>query len=142
MSLIILVPALLVGLVVGFFVRKFVASKKVAEAESRAQKVLDESRVKAQQVVLDANTAAIKVLDDAKREDSERRKSLDRIENLLTAKESDIAEKGKVLESSKEALTKKESDVDTLKGELDEIRGKQIVVLEKASELSRDQASP
>lgn len=140
MSLTILVPAIAVGFIVGFLFRKFVASKKVAEAESRAKKVLNESRAKAQEIVLEANTAALKVLDDTKKEDAERRKSLDRIENLLTAKETDIMEKGKALETDKAAVQKKEGEIDSLKSELDDIRGKQLDVLEKASGLSRDQA--
>lgn len=140
MPLSLIFPAIIAGFVIGFFFRKFVASKKVAEAESRAQKVLNESRAKAQEVVLDANNKALKVLDDAKKEDTERRKSLDRIENLLTAKESDITEKGKALEVEKETVKKKEGEADTLKSELDDIRRKQLDVLEKASGLSRDQA--
>lgn len=140
MPLTIIVPAIAVGFIVGFFFRKFVASKKVAEAESRAKKVLNESRAKAQDIVLEANSKALKVLDDGKKEQADRRKSLDRIENLLTAKESDLAGKDKELETEKATLKKKEGEVGSLQNELDEIRKKQLDVLEKAGNLSREQA--
>lgn len=140
MPLPLIISALAAGFVIGFLVRKFVASKKVAEAESRAQKVLNESRAKAQDVLLEANNKALKVLDDAKKEEGDRRKSLDRIENLLTAKESDITDKSKQLESEKTALKTKEGEVESLKGELEEIRGKQLDVLEKSSGFSREEA--
>lgn len=132
--------ALAVGFLVGYLVRRFAASKRISEAEARAEKVLNESRAKAQDVVLEANNKALKILDDAKKEEGDRRKSLDRIENLLTAKETDIGEKNKALETEKEVLKKKEEDIESLKGDLDDIRRKQLDVLEKASGLSRDQA--
>ncbi|HXV26851.1 MAG TPA: ribonuclease Y [Candidatus Paceibacterota bacterium] len=135
-----IVPAVVVGFLVGFFVRKFAAGKKVAEAEARAQGLLSDSKAKAQEIVLEANNKALKVLDEAKKEENERRKQLDRIENLLGKKESDLGEKEKELGKEKESLSSKMQEAETVRTELGDIRHRQLDALEKIGGLSRDEA--
>ena len=140
MSLTLSIPAVLLGLIVGYFIRKFLAGRKVAQAEQRAQEVFNESKTKAQEVLLEANNKALKILDDAKREEADRRKQLDRIENLLTKKETDLDERTRELVHEKDSLKKKNEEVAGLKTDLEDVRTKQISELERVSGLSRDVA--
>jgi ribonuclease Y len=140
MSLTLSIPAVLIGFLFGFFLRKFFASRKAAQAEERAQQILNESRAKSQDVLLEANNKALKVLEDSKREEADRRKQLDRIENLLTKKESDLDLRTQELARDKDILKKKDEEVTVLQQDLDALRGKQIVELERVSGLSRDAA--
>ncbi len=140
MSLTLLIPALLVGLLIGFFLRKFLASKKAADAESRAVVVLNESKAKAQEILLESNNKALKILEEAKQEEADRRKQLDRIENLLAKKEGELDQKSTELVTEKESLKHKAEEVVALRADLDIIRGKQISELERVSGLSRDTA--
>lgn len=140
MSLTLSIPAVLVGFLIGFFLRKFLATRKAAQAEARAEAVLNEAKAKAQDIVLEANNTALKVLEDAKREESDRRKQLDRIENLLTKKEGDLDVKAAELTTERATLKHKAEEVTALKTDLDQIRGKQLTELERVSGLSRDAA--
>ena len=140
MSLTLSIPAIAVGFLIGYFLRKFLAGRKAAQAEERAQTILTEAKAKAQDVLLDSNNRALKILDDAKREEADRRKQLDRIENLLTKKESDLDERTKEVGNEKLVLKQKTDEVGVLKTELEEVRTKQISELERVSGLGRDQA--
>lgn len=140
MSLTLSIPAVAIGFLVGFFVRKFLAGRKAAQAEERANAVLSESKTKAQEVVLDANNKALKVMEDAKREEADRRKQLDRIENLLTKKESELDEKSRDLATEKESLRAKNEQAQTLTTELEQTRQRQLAELERVSGLSKEAA--
>ncbi|HTP57214.1 MAG TPA: ribonuclease Y [Candidatus Paceibacterota bacterium] len=140
MSLTLSIPAVLVGFLLGFLVRKFLAGRKIAQAEQRATEVLNESRAKAQDVLLEANNKALKVLDDAKREEADRRKQLDKIENLLTKKETDLDEKSREIVHEKDTLKKKAEEIHVLKTDLEDVRKKELTELERVSGLSRDVA--
>ncbi len=140
MSLTLSIPAVAIGFLVGFFLRKVLASRKAAQDQERATAVLAESKTKAQDILLDANNRALKVLEDAKREEADRRKQLDRIENLLTKKEGDLDARTAELMQEKEGLKKKNEEVAVLQTDLDAIRGKQITELERVSGLSRETA--
>jgi len=87
MSLTLSIPAVLIGFLAGFFLRRFLTSRSVAQAEAKAQQILAESKTKGQEVLLEANRRALEMLESAKHEEADRRKQLDKIENLLTKKE-------------------------------------------------------
>jgi ribonuclease Y len=134
------VPAILLGFLIGFFLRKFLASRKATQAESRAQAIINESKAKAQDILLEANDKALKVLEEAKREEGDRRKQLDRIENLLTKKEADLDKRSEEIVGERTSLKHKAEEVVALKTDLEQVRAKQLSELERVSGLNRDQA--
>lgn len=140
MSLTLSIPAILVGFLIGFFLRKLLATKKAAQAEERANQILNESRQKAQDVLLEANNKALAVLDEAKREEADRRKQLDRIENLLTKKEGDLDRRAGELTTEKEKLQKSQEQAQSLTAELEAVRAKALTELERVSGLRREDA--
>ncbi|MEK9208518.1 MAG: ribonuclease Y [Patescibacteria group bacterium] len=140
MSLTLSIPAVAVGLLIGYFLRKFLAGRKAAQAETRAEAILNESKAKAQDVLLDANNKALKVLEDSKREEADRRKQLDRIENLLTKKESDLEERGKDVAGERASLKHKAEELVALKADTEQAHAKQVAELERVSGLNREQA--
>ena len=140
MSLTLSIPAVAVGLLIGYFLRKFLAGRKAAQAETRAEAILNESKAKAQDVLLDANNKALKVLEDSKREEADRRKQLDRIENLMTKKESDLEERGKEVAGERASLKHKAEELVALKADTEQAHAKQVAELERVSGLNREQA--
>lgn len=140
MSLTLSIPAVAVGILVGYFLRRFLAGRKAAQAETRAEAILSESKTKAQDVLLDANNKALKVLEDSKREEADRRKQLDRIENLLTKKEGDLEERTKEVSAERVSLKHKGEELVVLKADTEQARIKQITELERVSGLNREQA--
>jgi ribonuclease Y len=134
------IPAIAVGFLIGYFLRKFLAGRKAAQAEERAQATLNDAKARAQDVLLEANNKALKVLEDSKRDEVERRKQLDRIENLLTKKETDLDERTKEVSAERASLKQKAEEVVAMKADLEQIRGREITELERVSGLSKDKA--
>lgn len=134
------IPAVAIGFLIGFFLRRFLAGRKAAQAESRAEAILNEAKAKGQDVLLDANAKALKVLEDAKQEENDRRKQVDRIENLLNKKEADLEERTKEVSTERTTLKHKAEEIVVLKTEIDQARAKQITELERISGLSREHA--
>jgi ribonuclease Y len=140
MSLTLSIPAIAIGFLVGFFLRRYLASKTIAEAETRANQSVADARTKAQDILLDANAKALSVLEDSKREEADRRKQLDRIENLLSKKEADLEERSRELTGERAHLKQAHEDAIALRTELDSIRQKQIAQLEQLSGIPQAQA--
>jgi ribonuclease Y len=134
------IPAVAIGFLIGFFLRKFLATRKTARAEARAEAILNDAKGKAQDVLLDANNKALTILEESKHEEADRRKQLDRIENLLTKKETDLDEKSKEISNERTVLKQKAEEIVVLKTDLDKVRTKQIAELERVSGLNKEQA--
>lgn len=67
------------GFLAGYLLRQLIASARVNQAESRAQTLLSEAKAKSQDVVIEAKNTALKILEDAKKEEKERNSQLARI---------------------------------------------------------------
>lgn len=128
------------GFLAGYLLRQLIASARVNQAESRAQTLLSEAKVKSQDVVIEAKNAALKILEDAKKEEKERNSQLARIENILTKKEGELEHKERDLQSEKETLKSKAAELITIKTDLEQGRAKQIAELERISDLKQDDA--
>ena len=131
---------ILFGGLIGYFARQFLASKKAANAESRAQQILNEGKSQAQDIILEAKNTALKTLEESKKEEKERSAQLSRIESLLTRKEDELEQKSKGLEQEKEQLKSKAVEVIALKTQVEETHARQIVELERVAGLTRETA--
>ncbi len=134
------VSALIPGIIIGYLARHVITSRRVTQAESKAQDILSDSKSKAQDILLEAKNKAIEALEDVKKEEKERNAQLSRIENLLTKKENELETKAKELKSEKEVLLSKAQDLANLKVEMEKNRQKQITELERVAGLNRETA--
>lgn len=134
------VSALLPGLFIGYLLRQLIASRKVSSAESKAENLLVEAKSQSQDILLEAKNKALKVLEDAKKEERERRDQVLKIENLLTRKEGELAQKANELHSEKEMLKTKASELVVIKTDLETTRQKQLAELERVAGLNREEA--
>ena len=132
--------ALALGVLVGYFVRKFLASRRVAQAEGRAQSLLSESKSKAQDILLESKNKALQILEDAKKEEKDRNAQLTRIENLLTKKEEELQEHSKEIAREKDVLKAKTDEIAVTKTDIEEIRSKELKELEKLTGLTKEEA--
>lgn len=132
--------ALIAGLIVGYIARQFLAGRRIAVAESRAQAAIADSKAKSQDILLEAKNKALEILEEAKKEEKERNAQLSRIENLLTKKEVELEQKGKELGQEKDILKQKASELVVMREEMEKARQKQISELERVSHLTLEEA--
>ena len=77
----------IVGLSAGYGASTYVAKKKSAESENRAEKELSKAKKEADKLLDDARTEAKSLVDDARKDEQSRRNELKDLESRLVQRE-------------------------------------------------------
>ncbi|MFC0271375.1 ribonuclease Y [Metabacillus herbersteinensis] len=142
---------LIVGAVVGYFVRKSIAEAKIAGAKSAAEQILEDARRDAEatkkEALLEAKDEIHKLRTEAEQEIRERRNELQKQENRLLQKEENLDRKDEslnkreiVLEKKEDSLNERQQHIEDMESKVDEIVRRQQTELERISSLTRDEA--
>lgn len=131
---------LVIGAAVGYFLRRLIVRKRIDTAEIKAEKILKEAKTKEQELLLGAREKAIKIIDEAKKEEEARRRELQQEKKRLESRETLFDKKLLELEERQQKLTEKINQVDTVKNEIQKIKNDEIKKLEEIAGFSRDQA--
>ncbi len=91
----------------GYFLRYFLVRKQAENAE-----------FKAQEIILRAKDQALKILEEAKKDEKLRQSQFLKIENILANKEKDLESQKKQLSSESDNIKNKGKEIDDLKAEL------------------------
>ena len=130
-----------VGLGTGYIIRRSIAQGNVHSAEAKAEQMLQDAKAKQQEVLIKAKDKAIKIIDDAKRDEKDRRVELQKAQNRLEQRESMFDKKLLDLEDKKTKLEGKVKKVEGIKAELEEIKGQQMTKLQEVANMSKEVAS-
>ena len=136
--------ALVIGLLVGYILRKNIAEKTIGSAETKAKNlILDaENRAEAikKEMKLEAKEEIHKMRSDMEKEIRDRRNEVSRQEKRINQKEDYIDKKVENIEKKEENITKRENGLIEKGRELDKVIEKQMAELEKISGLSVEDA--
>ena len=125
------VAALVIGVLVGYFLRKKTAEAKISSAEEYAKKVMDEAvdlaESKKKSMLLEAKEEIFKAKNEAEREskeqereNKERRQEVIKLENRAIAREEALERKIEAFEKREEVLAQKMKDNDILRESLEQ----------------------
>ncbi len=138
------IVCLLVGILIGYIIRKNNAEKTIGSAEIQAKNlILDaENRSEAirKETLADARQEAHQIKADAERDIRERREEVKKTENRLIQKEASLDKKTESIERKEEHITKKLQTLEEKEKELDSFRFKQIEELERISGFTSEEA--
>ena len=132
--------ALVLGILVGYFVRQLVANREIQRTRGEAQKLLDQATTKYDELLRTAREEAIKVSNAAEAESKERRLEIQRIEKRVNQKEEALERKLEAVERRDHDLDNRKKDVERITAELQAIREKQLAKLESISGTSSEEA--
>jgi ribonuclease Y len=132
--------ALVLGILIGYFIRQIVANREIQRTRKEAQNLLDEATTKYNELLRDAREEAIKVGNAAELESKERRLEIQRIEKRVHQKEEALERKLEGVERRDRDLDNKKKDVERITAELQAIREKQLAKLESISGTSSEEA--
>ena len=136
--------ALVVGILVGFFVRRAIGEAKIGSAETEAKRILEESKKEAESkkkdLLLEAKEEALRVRNETERDLKERRGEISRTERRLSQKEENLDHKTEVLEQKSEQLEAKLKDADALKEHVSEVLAQHLKRLEEIAGYTAEQA--
>jgi ribonuclease Y len=143
-SLIVITTALAVGLLAGYYGRRFVAESKFGSAEQEITKMLDEAGKEAEaikkEMLLEGKEEAHRYRQEAEKDIRDRRRELDRIERRITQKEEVLDKKSDNMEKKEQILQEKEKEMDKTNSDLQLVLTQQLKELERLSGLTSEEA--
>jgi len=150
-NIIIVVVVALLGLWAGYFFRRYIAEKKIKDAEARAQQILEQAKKEAQdrhrEVELEAKDLLYKMRQEFDHSTQDRRQEIVNMEKRLAQKEENIdrrldllEKKEKELEARHENVRKQEEALRTKDTQLHQLINEEKERLQKISSLSAEEA--
>ena len=138
------IAAGVVGVAVGFIIRKSTAEKKLGSAEVQARRILEDAIKNAESAkkesIISAKEEIFQMKKEADFDLKERRKEVSRLERRIAQKEESLDAKIEGMEKKEAALQEKHAEVASLKEKVSQALEAQLAVLEKTAGLSREEA--
>ena len=132
--------ALIAGGAIGYLLRQLATNKKISSAQNKAESLLNDAKVQSQNLVIEAKEKSLKFLEEAKKDDEERRRQFNKAEEIISKRERELEQKDKGLDHDRGVLEKHKKDVEVIKGDLEQKRQSTITELEKIAQLKREDA--
>ncbi len=143
--------ALIVGIVVGYLIRKSIAEAKISSAENLAKQIVEEAYRNAdaakKEALLEAKDESYRYRQQAEEELRERRLEIQKQENRLMQREENLDRKSVtqdkrelMLESREKTLTEKQQQIEELESKVEAMIEQQQIELERISGYTTDQA--
>lgn len=128
------------GMITGYFARKVWAAKQIDTAEAKLHNLIQETKNKQKEMLIEARDKALKVVDDAKREAESRRSEVSRLQERMEKRESLFDQKLMDLEEKQQRLYDKANRLEAAKKEILKIKEQQFAKLEEIARLTQDEA--
>ena len=125
------------GFFIGYLYYKKSASKKISSATERADKIINEARIKEKDLLLKAQDKALKIIDDSKKEESLRRNEINSLQKRLEQRENSFSQKLLDLQDKQQKLYDKVNEVQEIKEKIKAIKVEQETKLEQISGLTQ-----
>lgn len=130
----------LLGLAIGYFIHEQIAVWRANSLENKVKEDLLKSKSEAQDIVLEAKNKAVSLLDEVKKEEKERKTSLDRLEERLVNKESELSKLEKGFRSEKDKLETEAKKVEEANVAAEALKERVKEELSKVAHLSEEEA--
>ncbi len=138
--LMIVVITLIMGSIIGYFVRQIVAKNQARTAEGQVQKILTDAKTKAQETILEAKNKSVDILDNSEKQAKKRKDEIRSSEKRLEKRENMIDDRFEEIEKGRTALQNKAEEIREIRKEAENLKDKELDRLEKIGELTQDQA--
>lgn len=145
------IVAAVVGIGVGYLLRKRISEARIGSAEEKAKQIADDAKKMLESASREAETLKKETLvqtkeeihklrEDVERESKQRRDELQKYEQRLVQKENNLDWRSGNLEQREAQLDKKEVQIKAQKDKVEALYSQQEAKLEEISQLSRAQA--
>jgi len=128
------------GGLTGYVLRKLIAKGRATSAEARAEKILNETKTKAQKLLLQGKDKALSIIDDAKKEERETRRELLEYQKKLQKRASLFEQKLLEFQDKEQKINDRAEELKTIRTGLQKVKDDQLARLEKISGFSRNEA--
>ncbi len=132
--------SLVLGGLVGYYVRQLVANQQILSTRKEAERLLTEATTRHRELLRDAREEARKVRNAAEAENKEHRLQLQRLENRLDQKEAAIERKLSAIGRREHELDERAKELDHEHDEIEALKGKEVEKLEQLSGITTEEA--
>lgn len=137
---ILLAVFLLVGGVIGYVLRQNFASRLKNSAEQKVKEKLEEAKIKANEIILEAQGKSSSLIEESKKEERERKNQLDRLEERLLTKEEALEKEVHTVRAKETKLGEEFEKVKVKEAETQELRNKAEEEIKKVAKLTTEEA--
>ena len=131
---------LVIGAIIGYFVRRWFGAVKQNTLEGKIRESLSAAEIEAKKVVLEAKEKATTILSNIQEEEKEQKKELRKQEERLLRREDSLdKEKGK-LDEKAEGYETRLKEIDRKSEEIEELNQKTLQELERVAGLNKGEA--
>lgn len=135
---------LIIGLLIGYLLRKNVGESKIGSAEQKAQNLILDAENAAENIkkekILEAKEETHRLKSDLENEIRDRRKEVEKSERRILQREENIEKKLENIERREDGLSKRERSMNEKHQKIDEYLAKQVEELEKISGYTQEEA--
>ncbi len=139
-TVVLFVPGIFLGIVIGIIVNRLLFQKKLEKEREKQEEEFQISQKKMHTTLSQAQNEALKMRQEAQREQQQKYLEIRKTEERLLRKEEEMEKKIETLDKTKEELEIKISKVREVKVEVEKLYNKQAEELQKVSNLSKDEA--
>jgi ribonuclease Y len=137
-----------IGLIIGAGIMLFLANRKNAEGQTKADQIVEKGRQEAEKLLVDAKEEILQDRKEAKKEEQKSRNDLRDLERRLQKKEDVVERRVETLETKENQLELRDAELIKQRDELDE-RSQELKkmieeeqrILQKTSGLSKEEAT-
>jgi len=130
----------LAGFVVGYFVRKYLSAKKEGSIEQIIKKRLEEAEFKAKEIVIEGQKKAVDFVEEAKKEERERKIQFSRTEERLLKKEESLEKQWNDIRFQENQIKEDVEKIKAAKIQVADTKEKLSLEFEKIAKLSETEA--
>jgi len=134
------VLAVVVGFFIGYYTRKLIIAGKAKSLETKIEKAIADAKTKHKEIIMEAKDKAMKITDDAKKDEKSRRKELTSLQKRLEKREGMFDEKLLDLENKGSKLHERAQEIEEAKKKILQIKQDQIDKLEKIAGFNKKEA--
>ncbi|MCK4776762.1 MAG: ribonuclease Y [Actinomycetia bacterium] len=143
-EVIISISSLFIGIISGFFLRRYIGEAKIVSAEKEAKKIISgaekESENIEKEALLKAKDEIYSLRTVAEKEVREMRNEVQKQEQRLMHKEENIENKSIIIDKKENELTEKSKDIERLKSQHEKVLEQEKELLQSISNMSADEA--
>lgn len=131
---------LFIGLILGYLISWLISRYKTNTAKKRAEELIKNAKIKQQEIYFHAKEEALKIIEEAKREERERRRELKYAEERLEKRQSLFDKKLLELEEKQRELNEKAKNLEAAKEKIKELYSEAVKKLENIAGFTKEEA--
>jgi ribonuclease Y len=132
--------ALVLGSVIGFFVKNYLIARETDIKQSKASRVLNEAESKSTELIKQSQDRAIEITQAAEKDAHNRRSEITRSEERLRSRSDQLDKRAEKLEDREHAISQRQSALDKKGNQVEELYKNVSLELERVSQMTQAEA--